>query len=117
LREPQGLALDVGRMIAGSNTGAVRDRLKAVLKEVSEARQSFSSSTSSIRSCGSVAPGSPARGHLLIRCSPAASCARLCATTLDEYRPHIEKDAAREAASADHVRRSLRRGPIATCAG
>ncbi len=99
------VALDVGQLLAGAKyRGEFEERLKAVLREV-QASQSkpggggqvilFIDELHTIVGAGG-AEGAVSAGNLL---KPALSRGELrCigATTLDEYRKHIEKDAAFE---------------------
>ncbi|MDR1612759.1 MAG: ATP-dependent chaperone ClpB [Planctomycetota bacterium] len=91
------LSLDVGALIAGAKyRGEFEDRLKAVLKEITEAAGEvimFIDELHVIIGAGA-AEGAADAANLL---KPALSRGELrCigATTLDEYRKHVEKDAA-----------------------
>ena len=93
------LSLDMGSLIAGSKfRGEFEDRLKAVLKEVSESTGEivlFIDELHTVVGAGA-AEGAVDASNLL---KPALARGELhCvgATTLDEYRKHIEKDAALE---------------------
>ena len=99
LRDKRLLSLDIGSLVAGSKfRGEFEDRLKAVLKEVSESAGEivlFIDELHTIVGAGA-AEGAVDASNLL---KPALARGELhCvgATTLDEYRKHIEKDAALE---------------------
>ncbi len=93
------LALDLGAMIAGTKyRGEFEDRLKAVIKEIEEARGEvilFIDELHTIVGAGAT-EGAMDAGNLL---KPALARGRLRtigATTLKEYRKYVEKDAALE---------------------
>ncbi len=99
LRERRVIALDLGALVAGSKfRGEFEDRLKAVLKEVTAAGAQvilFIDELHTLVGAGG-AEGAVDASNLL---KPALARGELhCvgATTLDEYREHIEKDAALE---------------------
>ena len=99
LRDQRVVALDLGALIAGSKfRGEFEDRLKAVLKEVTAAENRiilFIDELHTLVGAGG-AEGAMDASNLL---KPALARGELhCvgATTLDEYRKHIEKDAALE---------------------
>ena len=99
LKERRVLALDMGALVAGSKfRGEFEDRLKAVMDEVKGAGGEvilFIDEIHTVVGAGS-AEGSIDAGNLL---KPALSRGELqCigATTTEEYRKHIEKDAALE---------------------
>ncbi len=99
LRERRVIALDIGSLIAGAKyRGEFEDRLKAVLKEVSEARGAvilFLDELHTIVGAGA-AEGAVDAANLLKPMLARGELRCVGATTLDEYRKHIEKDAALE---------------------
>ncbi|HEV3322382.1 MAG TPA: ATP-dependent chaperone ClpB [Solirubrobacteraceae bacterium] len=99
LRERRVIALDMGSLVAGAKyRGEFEDRLKAVLKEVSEARGGvilFLDELHTIVGAGA-AEGAVDAANLLKPMLARGELRAVGATTLDEYRKHIEKDAALE---------------------
>ncbi len=99
LRDRRVIALDIGSLIAGAKyRGEFEDRLKAVLKEVSEARGTvilFLDELHTIVGAGA-AEGAVDAANLLKPMLARGELRCVGATTLDEYRKHIEKDAALE---------------------
>ncbi len=99
LRDKRVMALDMGALIAGAKfRGEFEDRLKAVLKEVTAAAGQivlFIDELHTVVGAGAAEGGNDAANLL----KPALARGELhCigATTLDEYRKYIEKDAALE---------------------
>src|ERR1043166_3577393 len=79
LRNKEIVALDIGQLVAGTKyRGEFEERLKAVIKELIAAEGAVDASN--------LLKPAPARGELHV----------VGATTLDEYRKHVEKDAALE---------------------
>jgi ATP-dependent Clp protease ATP-binding subunit ClpB len=99
LRDRRVIALDIGALIAGAKyRGEFEDRLKAVLKEVSEARGTvilFLDELHTIVGAGA-GEGAVDAANLLKPMLARGELRAVGATTLDEYRKHIEKDAALE---------------------
>ena len=93
------LSLDLGALIAGAKyRGEFEDRLKAVLKEIEKAEGQiilFIDEMHTIVGAGS-AEGSTDAGNLLKPALARGQVRVIGATTLNEYRKYIEKDAALE---------------------
>jgi ATP-dependent Clp protease ATP-binding subunit ClpB len=99
LRERRVIALDMGALIAGAvYRGEFEERLKGVLKEVSEAQGAvilFLDELHTIVGAGA-AQGAVDAANLLKPMLARGELRCVGATTLDEYRKYIEKDAALE---------------------
>ena len=99
MRTARIIALDVGQLLAGAKyRGEFEERLKSVLKEVaaSEGRIIlFIDELHTIVGAGA-AEGAVSAGNLLKPALARGELRCIGATTLDEYRKHIEKDAAFE---------------------
>jgi ATP-dependent Clp protease ATP-binding subunit ClpB len=102
---PEGLrgkrvwALDIGALLAGSKyRGEFEERLKAVLKEIQSSEGQvilFIDELHTIVGAGA-AEGAVDAGNLLKPMLARGELRCVGATTLDEYRKHVEKDAALE---------------------
>jgi ATP-dependent Clp protease ATP-binding subunit ClpB len=99
LRDRRVIALDVGGLLAGSKyRGEFEERLKAVLAEIKEAEGQivlFIDELHTIVGAGA-AEGAVDAANLLKPMLARGELRAVGATTLDEYRKHIEKDAALE---------------------
>ncbi len=99
LREKKVVALDMGALIAGAKyRGEFEERLKAVLKEVADAQGQvilFIDELHTVVGAGA-AEGSMDASNLLKPMLARGELHTIGATTLDEYRKYIEKDAALE---------------------
>ena len=93
------IALDVGALLAGAKfRGEFEERLKAVLKEVQDAKGQivlFIDELHTIVGAGA-AEGAVDAANLLKPMLARGELRTIGATTLDEFRKHIEKDAALE---------------------
>ncbi len=93
------ISLDMGSLIAGAKyRGEFEDRLKAVLKEVTESQGQIVLFIDELHTVVGAGAGEGAMdaGNLLKPMLARGELRCIGATTLDEYRQHIEKDAALE---------------------
>ena len=99
LKDKTLLALDLGALVAGSKyRGEFEDRLKAVIKDVEESQGSvilFIDELHTLVGAGA-AEGAIDASNMLKPALARGELRCIGATTLDEYRKHIEKDAALE---------------------
>src|SRR5213595_3944950 len=99
LKKKRIVGLDLGALVAGAKyRGEFEERLKAVLKEVQEAQGEiilFIDELHTVVGAGK-AEGAMDAGNLLKPMLARGELHCIGATTLDEYRKHIEKDAALE---------------------
>jgi ATP-dependent Clp protease ATP-binding subunit ClpB len=93
------LSLDLGALIAGAKyRGEFEDRLKSVLKELTEDDGQFITFIDELHTLvgAGKAEGSMDAGQMLKPMLARGELRVVGATTLDEYRKHVEKDAALE---------------------
>ncbi len=99
LKNKSVVALDLGSMVAGAKyRGEFEERLKAVLKEITDAGGqiiSFIDELHTIVGAGA-AEGAMDAGNMIKPLLARGELRLIGATTLDEYRKYIEKDAALE---------------------
>jgi ATP-dependent Clp protease ATP-binding subunit ClpB len=99
LKDKSLISLDMGALIAGAKyRGEFEERLKAVLKEVQKSEGKvilFIDELHTVVGAGA-AEGAMDAGNLLKPMLARGELRTIGATTLDEYRKHVEKDAALE---------------------
>ena len=99
LRDRRVISLDIGAILAGSKyRGEFEERLKAVLKEIQESKGQiilFMDELHTIVGAGA-AEGAVDAANLLKPMLARGELRAVGATTLDEYKKHVEKDAALE---------------------
>ncbi len=99
LRDRRVIALDIGALLAGSKyRGEFEERLKAVLKEVQASEGQIVLCMDELHTIvgAGAAEGAVDAANLLKPMLARGELRAVGATTLDEYRKHIEKDAALE---------------------
>ncbi|MBW4640953.1 MAG: ATP-dependent chaperone ClpB [Gloeocapsa sp. UFS-A4-WI-NPMV-4B04] len=100
LKNRQLISLDMGSLIAGAKyRGEFEDRLRSVLKEVIDSNGQivlFIDELHTVVGAGGTSQGAMDAGNLLKPMLARGELRCIGATTLDEYRKHIEKDAALE---------------------
>jgi ATP-dependent Clp protease ATP-binding subunit ClpB len=100
LRGKRVIALDLGSMVAGAKyRGEFEERLKAVLKEITDSAGevvTFIDELHTIVGAGATGEGAMDAGNMIKPMLARGELRLVGATTLDEYRQHIEKDAALE---------------------
>ncbi|MBI3590664.1 MAG: ATP-dependent chaperone ClpB [Candidatus Melainabacteria bacterium] len=100
LKDKKVIVLDMGALIAGAKfRGEFEERLKAVLKEVQSHEGEiilFIDELHTVVGAGTTGESSMDAGNLLKPALARGELHCIGATTLDEYRKHIEKDAALE---------------------
>jgi ATP-dependent Clp protease ATP-binding subunit ClpB len=99
LRDRKVIALDLGSMVAGAKyRGEFEERMKAVLKEIQDAEGdvvTFIDELHTIVGAGA-SEGAMDAGNMIKPLLARGELRLIGATTLDEYRQYIEKDAALE---------------------
>ena len=100
LRGKRVVALDLGSMVAGAKyRGEFEERLKAVLNEITESAGqviTFIDELHTIVGAGAAGEGAMDAGNMIKPMLARGELRMVGATTLDEYRKHVETDAALE---------------------
>jgi len=99
LKDKRVVALDIGALVAGSKyRGEFEERFKAVLREIAESEGrivTFIDELHTVVGAGA-AEGSVDAGNMLKPLLARGELRAIGATTLDEYRKHVERDPALE---------------------
>jgi ATP-dependent Clp protease ATP-binding subunit ClpB len=99
LRNREVVALDIGQLLAGAKyRGEFEERLKSVLKELTESQGRFITFIDELHTIvgAGAAEGAVDASNMLKPALARGELRVIGATTLDEYRKHVEKDAALE---------------------
>jgi len=99
LRQKEVVALDIGLMLAGAKyRGEFEERLKAVVKELTEAEGRYITFIDELHTIvgAGAAEGAVDASNMLKPALARGELHVVGATTLDEYRKHVEKDPALE---------------------
>ncbi len=99
LRDKEIVALDIGQLLAGAKyRGEFEERLKSVVKELTEAEGRFIVFIDELHTLvgAGAAEGAVDASNMLKPALARGELHVVGATTLDEYRKHVEKDAALE---------------------
>ncbi|MGW3495364.1 ATP-dependent Clp protease ATP-binding subunit [Streptomyces sp. NPDC001020] len=100
LRDRRVVALDMAGLVAGAQyRGQFEERLKKVIDEVTQAEKGiilFLDELHTVVGAGATGEGSMDAGNILKPALARGDLSVVGATTIDEYRKHIEKDAALE---------------------
>ena len=99
LKNKRIVALDIGSMVAGSKyRGEFEERLKAVLKEIADSEGEIVTFVDELHTVvgAGAAEGAVDAGNMIKPMLARGELRMIGATTLDEYRKHVEKDPALE---------------------